>query len=81
MRFWKMDNTKRVKMAAMRVAFLMEHQEITEAVEMEALALLPVVDKDHAEPPAINTESNDYLAGASDALISLVAFLKQKGNR
>lgn len=68
-------------MAAMRVAFLMEHQEITDMVEMEAMALLPVVDKDQVEPPTINTESADYLAGASDALISLVACLKQKGAR
>jgi hypothetical protein len=65
-------------MAAMRVAFLMEHQEITDMVEMKAMALLPVVDKDRPEPPVINTESDDYLAGASDALISLVACLKQK---
>lgn len=76
-----MDNVKRVKMAAMRVAFLMEHQEITDMVEMEAMTLLPVVDKGQVEPPTINTESADYLAGASDALISLVACLKQKGAR
>lgn len=76
-----MDNIKRVKVAAMRVAFLMEHQEITDMVELEAMSLQPVVSGDDVSPPAINTESDDYLAGASDALISLITFLKQKGQK
>ena len=75
-----MDNTKRIKITAMRVAFLMEHQEITDMVELEAMGLLPVL-KEGEEAPEINTESPEYLAGASDALISLIAFLKQKGGR
>lgn len=74
-----MDNAKRVKMTAMRVAFLMEHQEITDMVELEAMALLPVVSDDKDVPTPINTESAEYLQGASDALTSLVACLKQKG--
>jgi len=69
-----MDNEKKVKMVAMRVAFLMEHQQITDAAELESMALMPV-----NEEPEVNKESLEYLAGASDALISLLAFLKQKG--
>lgn len=76
-----MDNAKLVKIAAMRVAFLMEHQEITDMVELEAMALLPVVDDEKNPPPPVNKESPEYLAGASDALMSLVACLKQKGGR
>jgi len=76
-----MDNVKRVKMTAMRVAFLMEHQEITDAVEMEAYSLVPVVANDQVTPPSVNTESDEYLAGASEALISLLTFLKQKGGK
>lgn len=68
-------------MTAMRVAFLMEHQEITDVVEMEAMALMPAVSDEKEAPPSVNTESAEYLAGASDALISLIAFLKQKGGR
>lgn len=73
-----MDNEKLVKMTAFRVAFLMQHQEITDVVELEAMALLPV-NPPNDEPPIVNKESAEYLAGASDALINLVACLKQKG--
>jgi hypothetical protein len=76
-----MDNVKKVKMAAMRTAFLMEHQEITDMVELEAMALQPVVADEKDVPAPVNTESAEYLAGASDALISLITFLKQKGQR
>lgn len=76
-----MDNVKKVKMAAMRTAFLMEHQQISDMVELEAMALMPVVSDTETVLPQVNTESAEYLQGASDALVSLIAYLKQKGTR
>ena len=73
-----MNNERRVKQAAFRMSFLMSHQEVTDILELESMALMPVVDE-NSKPPEVNKESPEYLAGASDALVSLIQYLKQKG--
>lgn len=70
-----MNNEKKVKQAAFRVAFLMPHQFVGSIIELEAAALTPV-----NEEPEINKESPEYLAGANDALKYLIQFLKEKGH-
>lgn len=70
-----MNNEKKVKQAAFRVAFLMPHQFVGPIIELEASALMPV-----NEEPEINKESPEYLAGANDALKYLIQFLKEKGH-
>lgn len=70
-----MNNEKKVKQAAFRVAFLMPHQFVGSIIELEASALTPV-----NEEPEINKESPEYLAGANDALKYLIQFLKEKGH-
>jgi hypothetical protein len=66
-----MSNEMKVKMAAFKVAFLMPHQEVVPDLELEALQIRPIGD--------INKESDDYLAGAYDALAFLISVLKEKG--
>jgi hypothetical protein len=66
-----MSNEMKVKMAAFKVAFLMPHQEVVADLEIEALQIRPVGD--------INKESDDYLAGAYDALAFLITVLREKG--
>jgi hypothetical protein len=70
-----MSNEKKVKSAAFRIAFLMPHQQVTEELELEAMALLPV----NEEPPPVNKASPEYLAGASDALLFFIESLRKKG--
>lgn len=69
-----MENEKRVRQAAFRVAFLMPHQKIGSVIKLESMALMPV----NEEIP-VNKESPEYLAGANDALMYLIEFLKGKG--
>jgi hypothetical protein len=65
------SNEMKVKMAAFKVGFLMPHQEVVPDLEIEALQIRPIGE--------INKESDDYLAGAYDALSFLIAVLKDKG--
>lgn len=65
------SNEMKVKMAAFKVAFLMPHQEVVPDLELEALQIRPAGD--------INKESDDYLAGAHDALSFLITVLREKG--
>lgn len=66
-----MSNEMKVKMAAARVAFLMPHQDVVEDIELEALQIRPAGD--------INKDSDEYLAGAADALSFLITILREKG--
>lgn len=70
-----MDNEQKIKQAAFRVAFLMQHQHIAPELELEAQRLFAVVDTHHV----VNKASADYVAGAADALAYLLKFLRQKG--
>lgn len=71
-----MSNEQKLKQMTFRVAFLMPHQSVSEDLELEAMALMPV-----NEDVPVNKESAEYLAGASDAIRMLLKFLKQKGPR
>lgn len=65
-----MSNEMKVKMAAFKVAFLMPHQEVIPDLEIEALQIRPVGE--------VNKSSDDYLAGAYDALAFLITTLREK---
>lgn len=70
-----MDNRTKVRAAALRIAFLMPHQDVNPDLELEALDLTPPgIDLDK-----LNKECPEYLAGAKDALLSLINMLKGKG--
>jgi len=71
-----MSNEIKVKQAAFRVAFLMPHQKIGSIIELEASALALV---NPCVEVSINKESPEYLAGANDALMFLIKFLREKG--
>jgi hypothetical protein len=72
-----MDNEKKVKQAAFRVAFLMPHQFVGSIIELEASVLEQV---NPCVEVTLNKESPEYLAGANDALKYLIQFLKEKGH-
>lgn len=59
-----MSNQNKIKRVCLQIAFLMEHQSI-----------LP----DLKELAAELSSQEDYLQGASDALMYLITFLEQKG--
>lgn len=61
-------------MVAFRIAFLMPHQDVSPDLEVEAMSLYPA-GKDNT----LNKESPEYLAGAHDALLSLIRMLEGKG--
>ena len=70
------DNGLKVKMAAYRVAFLMEHQHID-------FHLKEIVDTIRPEPTLdlspFDIGSEEYLLGAFDALNALISALEEKG--
>lgn len=61
----EIDKQKKVRHICARVAFLMEHQEI-----------LPDLKEIISE---MDSESEEYIKGAHDALQYLIDFLAQKG--
>jgi hypothetical protein len=68
-------NTEKVKVAAMRIAFLMHHQEVLPDLKIIASKLVP----SDLLSEEINKESNEYLIGAMDALLLLIHMLEKKG--
>jgi len=68
---YSMINSKKIKSTAFRIAFLMPHQKVNPDLLVEVQELV-------AEGP-INKDSQEYLAGAHDALEMLINFLAQKG--
>ncbi len=73
-----MDNEKKIKHTAFRLAFLMQHQTVTPELELETQGLF-AVGNTHQSIDGVNKESIEYLAGAADAFAYLIKFLKQKG--
>ena len=69
------SNSRKVSMTAMRLSFLMEHQEIIPDLREVATELYPV----GAAPEQINRDSPEYLLGAYEALAALITALEQKG--
>jgi len=70
-----MNNETKVKMAAFRIAFLMQHQYVNPDSLQEALNLYPTgIDKD-----TINRDSPEYVIGAMEALSCFINMLKGKG--
>lgn len=70
------SNSRKVSITAMKLSFLMEHQEILPDLKEITLELLPqdinIVD--------INRDSPEYLVGAYEILVALFTALEQKGS-
>jgi hypothetical protein len=70
-----MDNKTKVKTAALRIAFLMPHQEVNPDLIEEAYHLLSKdIDLDK-----VNRECPEYMVGAMEALTLLITMLRGKG--
>lgn len=63
----------KVKQVCLRIALLMEHQEIIPDLKELAAELSPEITT-----PIL---TDQYLQGAKEALTYLISFLEQKGNR
>jgi len=68
-----MSDINDVKKVALKMSFLMKHQEILP--DLKEL----ISDLDPAKYPDNPIDSVDYLQGAHDALLSLINALEQKG--
>jgi len=71
------DNERKIKLAALRIAFLMPHQEVNPDLELEALNLTPVGNGINLD--AVDKNSPEYILGARDALLCLIRMLEGKG--
>jgi hypothetical protein len=67
-----MDNEKKVKVTAGKIAFLMSHQEVLPDLLELAQDLRPSEEN-------INKNSPEYLLGAYEALQFLITTLQRKG--
>jgi hypothetical protein len=70
------DPFKKIQVATLKMSFLMEHQNILPDLKEIATELYQV-----PESIIINKDSPEYLQGAQDALLSLVNWLEQKGQK
>lgn len=68
----------KIKQVCMRIAFLMEHQEILPDIKEICDEIAPT-EEYVQEAKEVFTE--EYLRGAHDALRYLIGFLEQKGKR
>ena len=68
-------NQQKIKQTCLRIALLMEHQEILPDLKELAMGVFSQVNEQ------IDYSSKEYLAGANDALLYLISFLTEKGNR
>jgi len=69
------DNINKVRVAAMKVSFLMQHQKILPDLRDFVSDIYPL----GVDPDQVNYNSPEYLLGAYDALMNLIACLEQKG--
>jgi len=69
------SNSRKVSIVAMKLSFLMEHQEILPDLKEVATELYQSV----VDPAQVNKESPEYLLGAYEALAALITALEQKG--
>ena len=70
-----MDNKTKVNCVALKISFLMQHQNILPDLKDIAMETYPL----NIDPDKINYESPEYLMGACDALLKLISCLEQKG--
>lgn len=71
-----MSNENQVKKTAFRLAFLMPHTAVNIYMIQEATDCCIVYLGD---PPQVNKESDEYIAGAKDAFKYFIQYLQQKG--
>lgn len=71
-----MNNDLKVKMAAYRIAFLMEHQHIVPNLKGIVNDIRP---ESHLDMSPFDVGSEEYLLGAFDALNFLISALEEKG--
>jgi hypothetical protein len=67
-------NSKKIKIAARKISFLMPHQEVLPDLKIIATQLYPL----GADPDKIDRNAKEYLMGAYEALVALVDYLTEK---
>lgn len=69
------NNLKKVNITALKIAFLMPHQNVLPDLKELATELCPAVE----DVDKINRDSPEYLLGAFEALAALIYDLEHKG--
>ena len=69
------NNLKKVNVTALKISFLMPHQDVLPDLKELATELYPI----GSDPDKINRDSPEYLLGAFEALAALIYDLEHKG--